>query len=200
MIERMTTITNSIEKTVSSPEPQNRMTIKQVIVSGKLQAELHSGEPVAKGKGSVWWVPVGLGSGQPEEDSLDSIAWLTALLDKETSAPKVRVEPERMVNWVDWNTGKNMKSKGGHRVYKQPRNLFSAVLHEGPEDRVLFAMNHYTEAARAKITLADKLFTGLVDLESGETIPVTDGSASSTSTANPPLCSAWFKNEYSSPL
>jgi hypothetical protein len=122
-------------------------------------------------------MPVGLGSGQPEEDSLESIAWLTALLDKETPAPKVRVEPEGTVSWVDWNTGKDMKSEGGHRVYKQPRNLFSAVLHEGPEDRILFALNHYPEAARAKVTFGDKSATGLVDLESGETIPVTGGVA-----------------------
>jgi hypothetical protein len=136
-----------------------------------------SGEPVAKGKGCVCWMPVGLGSGQPEEDSLESIAWLTALLDKETPAPKVRVEPEGTVTWVDWNNGKDMKSEGGHRVYKQPRNLFSAVLHEGPEDRILFALNHYTEAARAKVTFADKSATSLLDLESGETFPVTDGVA-----------------------
>ena len=122
-------------------------------------------------------MPVGLGSGQPEEDSLDSIAWLAALLDKETPPPKVRVEPESTVKWVDWNTGKNMKSEGGHRVYKQTRNLFSAVLHEGPDDRILFALNHYTEAARAKVTFAEKSAAGLVDLESGETIPVTGGVA-----------------------
>ena len=140
-------------------------------------APAKSAEPVAKGKGSVWWMPVGLGSGQPEEDALDSIAWLAALLDKETLAPKVRVEPESTVTWVDWNTGKNMKSEGGHRVYKQPRNLFSAVLHEGPEDRILFALNHYPEAARAKVAFADESASGLVDLESGETIPVENGVA-----------------------
>jgi hypothetical protein len=136
-----------------------------------------SGEAVAIGKGSVWWVPVGLGSGQPEEDSLESIAWLTALLDKETPTPRVRVKPEHEVHWVDWNSGKNMKSEGGHCVYKQPRNLLSAVLHEGPEDRILFALNHYPEAARAKITLADKSATSLVDLESGETILLANGCA-----------------------
>jgi hypothetical protein len=87
------------------------------------------------------------------------------------------VEPEGTVTWVDWNSGKDMKSEGGHCVYKQPRNLFSAVLHEGSEDRILFALNHYPEAARAKVTFGDKSATGLVDLESGETIPVTGGVA-----------------------
>jgi hypothetical protein len=140
-------------------------------------APAQSGEPVAKGKGSVWWMPVGLGSGQPEEDSLESIAWLTALLDKETPAAKVCVEMLGEVSWVDWNTGKSMKSEGGHCLYKQPRNLFSAVLHEGPEDRVLFVLNHYPEAARARVTLSDLRAKELVDLESGETIPVTKGSA-----------------------
>jgi hypothetical protein len=122
-------------------------------------------------------MPVGLGSGQPEEDSLESIAWLTALLDKETPAAKVCVEMLGEVSWVDWNTGKSMKSEGGHCLYKQPRNLFSAVLHEGPEDRVLFVLNHYPEAARARVTLSDLRAKELVDLESGETIPVTKGSA-----------------------
>ena len=121
-------------------------------------------------------MPVGLGSGQPEEDSLESIAWLTALLDKETPAAKVRVEAEGEVSWVDWNTGKSMKSEGGHRVYKQPRNLFSAVLHEGPKDRVLFVLNHYPEAARARITLGDANTSSLVDLESGVTLKLQNGS------------------------
>ena len=139
-------------------------------------APAQSGEPIAKGKGSVWWMPVGLGSGQPEEDSLESIAWLTTLLDKETPAAKVRVEAEGEVSWVDWNTGKSMKSEGGHRVYKQPRNLFSAVLHEGPKDRVLFVLNHYPEAARARITLGDANTSSLVDLESGVTLKLQNGS------------------------
>jgi hypothetical protein len=51
------------------------------------------------------------------------------------------------------------------------------VLHEGPEDRILFALNHYPEAARAKVTFADESASCLVDLESGETIPVENGVA-----------------------
>jgi hypothetical protein len=42
---------------------------------------------------------------------------------------------------------------------------------------VLFVLNHYPEAARARVTLSDLRTKELVDLESGETIPVTKGSA-----------------------
>lgn len=145
------------------------------VISFLRGAPSKSGEAFSIGKGRVWWMPTGLGSGQPEEDSLESIAWLAALLDTETAAPKVRVKPENEVSWVDWNTGKNMKSEGGHRVYRQPRNLFTAVLHEGPEDRILFVLNHYPEAARATITLADKKATGLVDFDSGSTLKLETG-------------------------
>jgi hypothetical protein len=69
-----------------------------------------------------------------------------------------------------------MKSEGGHRVYPQPRNLCSAVLHEGPKDRILFALNHYPVAARVKITLGDSSATSLVDLDSGATTPLDRGS------------------------
>ncbi len=124
-------------------------------------------QAVSKGAGRVWWAPEGLGGGEPEEDSLESIAWLGALLDRETPAPKARIETLEEVRWVDWNRGKTMKSEGGHCEYTQPRNLFTAVLHEGPEDRILFVLNHYPEAARARVTLADSSATGLMDLATG---------------------------------
>lgn len=133
--------------------------------------------PVSQGRGRVWWVPAGLGSGLPDEDSLESISWLAALLDLETPLPKVRVTAESEVSWVDWNDGKDMKSEGGHRVYRQPRTLFSAVLHEGPSDRVLFVLNHYPEAAVARVTFSDTKVTSLLDLVTGETVPVEHGSA-----------------------
>ncbi|MFM8717037.1 MAG: hypothetical protein ACKOF3_09710 [Spartobacteria bacterium] len=128
------------------------------------------GEPVAKGKGSVRWMPVGLGSGQPEEDSLESISWLTALLDKETPAPKVRVEPEGTVTWIDWNTGKDMKSEGGHRVYKQPRNLFSAV----PRPPARWSHSPINQFPVSSISNPARLFRLRME------------SSSSTVTANPP--------------
>jgi|GEM_PF-2809417 len=134
-----------------------------------------SGEPLSVGKGTLWWVGEGLGGGQPEEDSLESITWLTALLDKETPAAKVRVTAIGEVTWIDWNTGKDMKSEGGHRVYRQPRNLFTAVLHEGPHDHILFVLNHYPEAARAKVALADASLSQLVNLDSGETLQLQSG-------------------------
>ena len=76
------------------------------------------------------------------------------------------------VCWIDWNTGKTMKSEGGHCEYRQPRNLFSAVLHEGPKDRILFVLNHYPEAARAKLTFADSSLTGLENLETNEILKI----------------------------
>ena len=135
-----------------------------------------TGLAVSKGKGTVWWVREGLGGGQPEEDSLESIEWLKAVLDKETPAAKVHIQVQGEVSWVDWNTGKSMKSEGGHRVYKQPRNLLTAVLHEGPRDRILFVLNHYPEAARCSITFADKSAKSLLDLSSGASLNLQEGS------------------------
>ena len=160
----------------------------KLVVSGTWPVRDDSGSPmkflggaprenvVAKGAGRIWWVPVGLGSGQPEDDSLESIAWLGTLLDRETPAANVRVDVPGEVRWVDWNTGKTMKSEGGHCEYRQPRNLFSAVLHEGPQDRILFVLNHYPEAARARITLADASASELVDLDSGVSLKLAGGS------------------------
>jgi len=67
-------------------------------------------------------------------------------------------------------------SEGGHREYKQPRNLISAVLHEGPKDRILFVPSHYPEAARARITLADASATSLLDFGSGRNLKLQNGS------------------------
>jgi len=134
------------------------------------------GKKVSIGKGTVWWVSPGLGSGLPEEDSLKSIGWLRELLDRETPAPHVKIEPDGDVSWVDWNNGKNMKSEGGARTYVQPRNLLSAVLHEGPEDQILFLLNHYPTAARGKVTFRDAAVIELVDLATGETHSSEDGS------------------------
>lgn len=131
---------------------------------------------IAKAGGTIWWVEEGLGRGLPEEDCLESIEWLAAVLDQETAPAKAFIETVEDISWVDWNTGKNMKSEGGHRVYPQPRNLCSAILHEGPQDRILFALNHYPVAARVKITLADASLTRLVDLDSGATFALENGS------------------------
>jgi len=131
---------------------------------------------ISKAGGTIWWVEEGLGRGLPEEDCLESIAWLAAVLDQETAPAKALIETVEDISWIDWNTGKNMKSEGGHRVYPQPRNLCSAILHEGPKDRILFALNHYPVAARVKITLADASLTRLVDLDSGLTFTIEKGS------------------------
>jgi hypothetical protein len=127
------------------------------------------------GKGRVCWVPEGLGTGAPEEDSMEAIAWASSLLKRENPTPHVLVEPAVEVAWVDWNAGKNMKSEGGVREYRQPRNLFSAVLHEGPKDRLLFVLNHYPEAAVARLRLASKTASALEDLETGKRLALRNG-------------------------
>jgi hypothetical protein len=158
---------------VSGPWPvRNDLGIPMDFLSGFPK---ETGRAIAKAGGTIWWVEEGLGRGLPEEDCLQSISWLAAVLDQETPAAKARIETLEEVSWVDWNTGKSMKSEGGHRVYKQPRNLCSAILHEGPNDRILFVLNHYPEAARAKVTLADASATSLVNLDNSETLPLQGG-------------------------
>ncbi len=163
----------------------------KLVVSGPWPGRDHIGGPVkfldgapseefgkvAFGNGSVWWFPQGLGSGLSEEDALESIDWLKELLDQETPAPKVLAKPETDISWVNWNDGKNMKSEGGAKHYVQPRNLITAVLHEGPEDTILFLLNHYPEAARAAVTFTNPAVSELYDLDSGETVPVESGVA-----------------------
>ena len=160
---------------VSGPWPGRENSGARIRFLGSAPAQV--GEKVAFGRGYIWWVPAGLGSGQPELDSLDSISWLRNVLDRETPAPHVRAEPETDVSWVNWNDGKNMKSEGGVRTYIQPRNLLTAVLQEGPEDSVLFVLNHYPEASRASVSFADDRVTGLVDLETGESHQLASGAA-----------------------
>ena len=67
--------------------------------------------------------------------------------------------------------------------YVQPYHLSRydsvgfALLGIGPaQDRILFVLNHYPEAARAKITLADASATELVALDSGVSIKLINGS------------------------
>jgi len=127
------------------------------------------------GKGYIWWISEGLGSGKPEEDSLEAIAWVTDLLDKETPPPHVRIRPECEVRWVDWNSGKSMKSEGGSIEFRQPRTLGSAVLQRGGGEEILFVLNHYPEAARFELEFADTSVQALIDLDSRAVQPVRDG-------------------------
>jgi len=129
-------------------------------------------QAAAIGKGLVWWVPEGLGSGKPEEDSLESIAWISELLDGETPPPHVRIRPECEISWVDWNSGKSMKSEGGIREYSQPRTLGSAILQRGGGEDILFVLNHYPEAARFELEFADDSIQELIDMDSRAVLPV----------------------------
>jgi len=161
----------------------------RLVVSGTWPKRLHTGQafeflggtPITEnfthGAGQVWWAHEGLGSGEAEKDSLANIEWLARVLDEHTPQPKVSIAPESPVMWVDWNKDATMKSEGGHRPYEQPRNLLSAILQEGADDKVLFVLNHYPASTRAIVSLADQTATTLTDLFTGEIIPVEDGQA-----------------------
>lgn len=163
----------------------------KLIVSGAWPLRNHTGakvsflggppktkrERIVCGDGVAWWVASGLGSGEPEEDAMEGVEWLSACLDREGPEPHARILPDEPVSWVDWNHGKAMKSEGGTVAYHQPRNLLSAILQESKKERILFLLNHYPEAARGKVSLSGPVPSELVDLESGEKIPFQDGVA-----------------------
>jgi hypothetical protein len=75
----------------------------------------------------------------------------------------VGIRPVRPVSWVDWVPG------GGHGVYAQPRNLGSAVLHEGDGERIVYVLNHYPEAAAFEISFGSGKPKRLTNLSTGET-------------------------------
>jgi len=100
------------------------------------------------GKGTLVWCPAYLAQEEPEAESLDSIAAVTQLVDACVKKPHVRIRPAQDVSWVQW------KKEGGSEVFRQPRNLGSAVLHTGGGNAVLFVLNHYPEAMRFQVELA----------------------------------------------
>ena len=59
----------------------------------------------------------------------------------------------------------------------QPRNLGSAVLHEGARDRVLYVSSLYPAAARFTAEFGDRSVVALEDIFTGERIAVVDGRA-----------------------
>ena len=64
--------------------------------------------------------------------------------------------------------------EGGHGVYAQPRNLGSAVLHEGDGERIVYVLNHYPEAAAFEISFGSGKPRRLTNLSTGETHDVED--------------------------
>lgn len=103
---------------------------------------------------------------KPEEERLESIAAVAKLVRRHVPQPHVRLRPETEVAWVDWKDG------GGSKEYRQPRNLGSAVLQRAAGEAILFVMNHYPDAARFVVEFPDAQFQQLVNLTTGETIPI----------------------------
>lgn len=119
------------------------------------------------GKGALIWFPDWLAQDKAEEENLAAIAAVGALLTKCVRHPHVRITPTAEVKWVDWAPG------GGHREFRQPRNLGSAIIHVSLKERILFVLNHYPEAARFALDFGKQHRANeLVDLSTGEIIPV----------------------------
>ena len=103
---------------------------------------------------------------KPEEERLESIAAVAKLVRRHVPQPHVRLRPATEVAWVDWKEG------GGSKEYRQPRNLGSAVLQRGAGAAILFVLNHYPDAARFIVEFPTAEFRQLVNLTTGEAIPV----------------------------
>jgi beta-galactosidase len=125
-------------------------------------------ESVRIGSGRLIWHRDYLAQEPPEEESLQSIHCVEALIRRHVSHVQALIRPAQAVAWVDW------QPEGGHRLYRQPRNLGSAILHRNADETVLFVLNHYPEAVRFNVTLAPSIAARrLVNLITGETIAVT---------------------------
>ncbi|MCG3147196.1 MAG: hypothetical protein PCFJNLEI_00634 [Verrucomicrobiae bacterium] len=103
---------------------------------------------------------------KPEEEHLESIAYVAKLIRRFVPKPHVHIRPETEVCWLDW------KESGGSHEYRQPRNLGSAILHRANGEVILFVLNHYPTAARFVVVFPHDDFQELVNLTTGETIPV----------------------------
>ncbi|MFZ4696127.1 MAG: hypothetical protein ACOYMV_13465 [Verrucomicrobiia bacterium] len=117
------------------------------------------------------WISHWIAQEKPEEEKLESVALFGKLLAKHAAKPHVRIRPETEVRWVDW------QSTGGHREWRQPRNLGSAILHTDGKEHVLFVLNHYIEAARFVVEFGHLRPQRLVNLDTGETLPIRNGRA-----------------------
>ena len=105
---------------------------------------------------------------KPEEESLDSLAYVSKVIRRHAPKPHVHIQPETAVAWVDWKEG------GGSAEHCQPRNFGSAVLHRATGETVLFVLNHYPDAVRFVVEFPRDDFRELVNLTTGETLPVKD--------------------------
>jgi beta-galactosidase len=130
--------------------------------------------PFPLGDGLVVWHRDWIAQADPEHESLEQVADLARLLGR-SPTPHVSIRPVSEVRWVDWKEG------GGTTQRTQPRNLASAVLQRRGDGtpRLVFAMNHYVDAAEFELTLRDApAGTRLVDaFDPSRVIPLRDGRA-----------------------
>ena len=117
------------------------------------------------GRGKLIWRGDYIAHAECEKEDLRSIACVASLLKAHRITPHVRITPSAPVSWIDWGGG-------GAMLYRQPRNLASAILHRGPKEAVLFVLNHYPEAAKFDLEFGRMSPTGLTDLTTGRRIAV----------------------------
>jgi hypothetical protein len=159
---------------VSGPWPSVDQTGRPLAFLGLESPEPTEGKPltVVLGKGAVVWHRDWLVQEEAEQESLASLSFVRSLINEHVATPAVRLEAESEVSYVDWQKG------GGHAVYNQPRLLASAILHESPkgDERLLFVLNHYPEAARFVVTLG-KPASKLIDLDTDDVITLKNNRA-----------------------
>jgi hypothetical protein len=126
-----------------------------------------------------------MGQEEPEQERLDAIVTVRGLI-REDDAWWAALEPAEPVVWETWGAGNGVTNAGGKfagsaldniQRIEQPRALASAVLHTGGGFPVLFALNHYPEAARFRVTFRALRPRLLRNLTTGEEVPVTAGTA-----------------------
>ncbi len=157
---------------VSGPLPSRDETGKPLAFFGLKPLSRGSRCETAVGKGLLIWHPAYLAQEKAEEESLESIAAVGALLKKYAGEAHVHLTPAEETTWIDWHPA------GGGRPHQQPRNLASAVLQQNQENTILFVLNHYPDSFRFTVTFGqDHAATALEDLDSGALIPVVRGKA-----------------------
>lgn len=122
------------------------------------------------GKGRLIWHGQYIAQEEPEWESIKNVEFVADVLDSYSGGAAVSIRPVGQISWTDWK-----KDGGGHMLYRQPRNLASAVLHKSPGEAIVFAINHYPEAAKFEITFRDKKTARLTNLSSNEVHEVRDG-------------------------
>lgn len=134
-----------------------------LVVSGPLPSMNERGRAIQfLDPKSFVWHREPLAQGKPEEDPLESIAFVQKLLTKHVPKPHVRLALEEEAAWVDWMPA------GGHKEYRESRNLGSAILHRSNEECILFVLNHFIEAQRFTVEFPKDNFKELINLDNGE--------------------------------